>query len=659
MGGVRRLKPVLPVLMASAAILLAFAQQASGLDAGGPKAASAFSASLSGDGRYMAFNTGSSLTPADAGFNTDVYVRDLNNGLTVIASRASGATGAVGNGTSSLSGTPTISADGRYVAFESLASNLSPDDADVTRDIFVRDLQAETTILVSRATGGGGAKGNGASSMAHISADGHFVVFESTATNLDPADTDTNGDIYMRDILTGTTTLIDRQSGVSGTKAARAFNASVSGDGRYVVFATNQNLLTPDDPDTAVDVFVRDVQTSTTTLASRATGAAGAKGNSFSGQPSISADGTVVLWIANASNLDPADTDGTADAYARNLVTNTTQLISRATGAAGAKSDGQSGSYAVSADGRYATFHSSATNLDPADPDAAYDTYIRDLQANTTTLVSRATGAAGVKANGQSYNLTLSGDGRYGAFSSQATNLSADDTSTNEDIYVRDLQTLVTTVEDRGTPGHVRPKGATPLYASLVPAYSPCSSPNRTHGPPLAFGSCAPPAQASPSLTVGSPDANGAQANSVGSIRLDARTGDMGIAASVTDVRCAGAVATCGAANTAGGTDYVGELRATMAVRRTDKFDSSGVPDSITLTDTTFEFVFPCGPTAATLGGSCAIATTANALIPGLIRSGDRTAMELGAIQVFDGGPDGDADTPGDSLFATQGVFVP
>jgi hypothetical protein len=381
--------------------------------------------------------------------------------------------------------------------------------------------------------------------------------------------------------------------------------------------------------------------------------------DAFSGQAQISSDGQHVAWTANADNLDPADADQTADAYTRNLASNVTQLVARANGATGVKTNGGSSIYALSSDGRYVTFGTTGNNLDPADPDTNGDWYVRDLQAATTTLVDRATGAGGAKDNGSDRNLSLSGDGRFAAWHTTGNNLSPDDTDANNDIYVRDLQTFVTSLESRGTPGHARPKGAAPLRASLVPAYSPCTAPDRTHGPPLAFPSCANPLQASPNLTVGTPDVNGATANSVGFVLFDASFGDMRISASLSDVRCAAALATCGSANSVAGPDYVGELRARVGVRRTDKFDSTGDNVSSTMGDSTLEFNFGCTATGTNVGATCSINTTANALVPGYLRFGDRTAMELGAVQLLDGGPDGDADTADNSLFATQGVFVP
>src|SRR5262249_13410686 len=153
------------------------------------------------------------------------------------------------------------------------------------------------------------------------------------------------------------------------------------------------------DDDRINDVFVRDLQTNTTTLVSRATGVDGAKGNDQSSTPAISADGRFVAFTSFASNLDPADRDGTQDVFVRDLQANTTTLVSRANGINGVKGDNFSGEPTISADGRFVAFTSLAFNLDPADADANEDVYVRDLQAHTTVLVSRAGGASGVKGN--------------------------------------------------------------------------------------------------------------------------------------------------------------------------------------------------------------------------------------------------------------------
>jgi hypothetical protein len=218
---------------------------------------------------------------------------------------------------------------------------------------------------------------------------------------------------------------------------------------------------------------------------------------------------------------------------------------------------------------------------------------------------------------------------------------------------------------------HPRPVGATPLRVSMVPAFNACASPNRTHGPPLAFPSCNPPVQSSTSLTIGTPDANGAGANSVGSIRISVKVGapglpedsDVNISASATDIRCKAGVAACGAANTADGADYTGELEGTAQIRISDHWNAvapGGGPDAATVIDIPFPVVTGCTSTAATgVGSTCAITTSANAVVPGAVKDTKRGVVQIGQIQVFDGGPDGAAATDPNTLFSVQGIFIP
>jgi hypothetical protein len=154
----------------------------------------------------------------------------------------------------------SVSADGRFVVFDSAATNLSPDDSDGFTDVYVRDLQTNTTTLVSRAGGVSGAKGNGNSGAPAISADGRFVAFTSDATNLSPDDGDTTSDVYVRDLQTNTTTLVSRASGVAGAKGRLSFAPAISADGRFVAFYSFTRL-SPDDGDGIWDVYVRDLQT--------------------------------------------------------------------------------------------------------------------------------------------------------------------------------------------------------------------------------------------------------------------------------------------------------------------------------------------------------------------------------------------------------------
>jgi hypothetical protein len=201
---------------------------------------------------------------------------------------------------------------------------------------------------------------------------------------------------------------------------------------------------------------------------------------------------------------------------------------------------------------------------------------------------------------------------------------------------------------------------------SLVPAYAQCASPDREHGPPLAFGSCASPAQASESLTLGTPDANGSPARSTGRVRLDVLPGDPATAADEADVRVH--VTLGDVRHRASLTDYTGELEVTMDLRLTDRFngaaDAGGVHPATGFDQPHFSsrvrFAVPCAPTADTsTGGLCGLDTSADAVLPGVAREKQRAVWQLGQIRVDDGGDDGAAATDGNTLFAVQGLFVP
>ena len=221
---------------------------------------------------------------------------------------------------------------------------------------------------------------------------------------------------------------------------------------------------------------------------------------------------------------------------------------------------------------------------------------------------------------------------------------------------------------------HPRPKGATPMRMSLVPAYAACAASNRTHGPPLVFPSCNPPVQTSAQATVNTPDAFGGAANSTAYLRLDVLPGfdppqppDIGIDLALSDVRCIPTGARCGAANASGPADYSGELRFSLTFRLTDHFNaiaSGGGPDPATVQDFAPEFAWPCAESgSSSTGSTCTLSTTLNTLIPsagGAVKDGKRGIWELDAVRIFDGGSDGDGDTTADNtVFARPGVFVP
>jgi len=212
---------------------------------------------------------------------------------------------------------------------------------------------------------------------------------------------------------------------------------------------------------------------------------------------------------------------------------------------------------------------------------------------------------------------------------------------------------------------HVRPKGASPLRASLVPSFKACATPNRTHGTPLAFPSCNPPVQTSNFLTVGSPDANGAGANSVGSILLRVKATspeDVLINASITDVRCqpATSATVCTSANTGDGPDYSGEIQGNATIRISDHYNGPGLNEAATVVDIPFPVNGTCVNTAAaTVGGTCTVATTANAVVPGSVKDTQRGVIEISQLQINDGGADGLVSTADNTIFEVQGIFIP
>jgi Tol biopolymer transport system component len=428
---------------------------------------------VSANGRFVVYSSfASNLHPDDTDTRSDVFVRDPHAGTTTLVSRATGAASAKGNGFSFL---PAISADGRIVAFRSSASNLHPDDADATPDVFVRDLQAGTTTLVSRAAGAAGAKGNNSSLEPAVSADGRFVAFASWASNLHPDDADAGSDVFVRDLQADTTTLVSRAGGAKGN--SDSFGPAVSADGRFVAFESWASNLHPEDADTSTDVFVRDLQADTATLVSRAAGAAGAKGNSSSGRPAVSTDGRFVAFESFASNLHPDDTDADSDVFVRDLQADTTTLVSRAAGAAGGKGNEVSFEPTVSADARFVAFTSWASNLHPEDADLSSDVFVRDLEAGTTTLVSRAAGAAGPKGNDDSFGPALSADGRFMAFTSSASNLHPDDADTSEDVFVRYVLGAPPSPQPEPEPAPRPQPSPPPAPASAKPPPSPAPGP--------------------------------------------------------------------------------------------------------------------------------------------------------------------------------------
>ncbi len=273
-------------------------------------------AEISADGRRVAFT---SFT----GSGALVHVRDLATGRTFLASRADGEGAAAGG----FSNEPALDGDGSRVAFTSTATDLGDGDADATRDVHLRDLDTGRTLLVSRATGAAGAKGNGDSRSPAISASGSRVLFTSVATNLGDGDTDTVRDLHLRDLDAGTTTLMS--AAPAGPKSdGDTGSGQIDASGTRVAFAARSTNLLGLAP-LLGRVFVRDLTAGTLTLASRADGAGGAPADAASGEVEISPDGGFVVFGTNSTNLAPGVEPGSYEVYRRDLAGNRTALVSR------------------------------------------------------------------------------------------------------------------------------------------------------------------------------------------------------------------------------------------------------------------------------------------------------------------------------------------
>jgi PKD repeat protein len=208
------------------------------------------------------------------------------------------------------------------------------------------------------------------------------------------------------------------------------------------------------------------------------------------------------------------------------------------------------------------------------------------------------------------------------------------------------------------TSKYARPRGASPTRVALVPAYRPCIAPNRVHGSPLLHPSCSPPARSSGYATVGTPDANGLVAGSIGFVRFRAVLGNTSTPTDEADVRITASISDVFNATT-GFLDYVGALRARTTLRATDNLNGPTVTDAATVSDFSLDVPVPCAVTLGLSGSSCQTETTADAVIPGMVVESRRTIWELGSVQVYDQGPDGTISTPDDDLFAIQGLFIP
>lgn len=362
--------------------------------------------------------------------------------------------GAASNG---LVDAPSISGDGRFVAFASDAPDLVANDLNATFDVFVHDRLTTTTTRVSLSSAG--LEGNGASTHASISEDGRYVAFASTASNLDVADANGASDVFVHDRVTGVTKLLSRNL-VLASASGSSFSPAISGDGAWVLFYSSANDLDPLDGSAYQDAFFVERATGAVSIASVNT--VGGPGDFHTGiSPGVpggtglSRDGRMGVFVSLAG-LDPVDGNGTGDVYVRDRVAGTTRLVS--VDALGNASFPESSQPAISGNGRHVVFYSSDPDFVPGDTNGALDVFVRDLWTNATERVNVDGFGAQVAYVGPPLvqlvgTPSISHDGAIVAFETAMQRLVPGDTGNRPDVFVRDRRNGVTQLASRGVNG--------------------------------------------------------------------------------------------------------------------------------------------------------------------------------------------------------------
>ena len=332
------------------------------------------------------------------------------------------------------SGGAQISADGRYVAFYSYAANLVGGDTNNHVDVFVRDLVSGTTERISVSSTGAQGNGDSLAWPLAISNHGRFVAFTSEASTLVPGDTNGASDVFVRDRRTGTTERVSVTSRESQGADGTGVRVAISPRGRYVGFGYFSPLA-PGDTNFSFDAFVRDRLAGTTQrISNRADGRA-AGGD----VDAITAGGRLVFFTSSSPRVVAGDTNRATDVFVHNRETGTTRRVS--VSSRGAEGNKRSAWASVSTGGRYVAFISLATNLIRTDTTRGWDVFVRDRDTRTTRRVSVSTsGNAGNRDSWEdSSGPKISPDGRYVTFESRSTNLVPADTNARLDVFVRDM----------------------------------------------------------------------------------------------------------------------------------------------------------------------------------------------------------------------------
>jgi Tol biopolymer transport system component len=454
------------MVFSDAAIAVGTTSRVSVANTGAQATDSSQKSSISDNGRYIAFESwADNLVPNDTGQYIGIYVRDRTGKKTTRVDVATN--GTHGNG---LSSEPSISSNGRYVAFESSATNLVSGDTNATGDVFVRDRDTDADNIMDEAGAVSTERVSVSSSEAQtnflkwssypsISPDGRHVAFKSDATNLVSGDTNAKEDVFVRDRQNGTTARISvSTSGAQGTGTSNSSQASISSPfiggakGRYVVFTSDHSNLVSGDTNAVADVFLRDRDRDndnimdepgavTTTRVSLTN--AGAQSLDHSYYPSVSANGRYVAFSSNANLTGSGSAGDGADVFVRDQTTNKTIKVSVTT--TGVQGNGGSSAGMISSSGRHVTFASVAPNL--VGTGSTQDIIVRDRdkdkdgimdEAGAVSTTNESLSSSGAEPNWHNYAPSITSNGRYVTFYSGASNLVSNDTNGKDDTFLRD-----------------------------------------------------------------------------------------------------------------------------------------------------------------------------------------------------------------------------
>ncbi len=449
-----------------------------------------YAPSISDDGRYVVFDSSASnLVGNDFNGASDIFLRDRQQGTTVRISLSS--LGIEGNSDSTR---PRISGDGRFITYESFSNNLVPNDTNNSYDIFLFDRVNSLTKRISVQIGGLQANSN--SYRPCITTNGRYTAYESFASDLVPNDTNGVEDVFVYDRITQETLRVSTSS--IGTQAnGPSFDASISSSGDAVAYASFADNLVDSDTTSVSDIFVSELFTGETTMVSLNSLSQQADNDCYA--PSISGNSRYVAFESYAANLVPDLDPGFSNIFVRDRLDEQTTLASP--GDEGVTADDSSYSPAVSSDGRYVAFSSYATNLIPNDLNGFPDVFIRDRQEAVTTRVSHATSS--FQANGESFRPAITPDAVYVAFDSFASDIDPQDLNVSSDVFIHQFLTSTASVVITGTvlPGNFY-QGSLPssiLVSFRNAANTEVATANATYNPTThAFSVTAPPQVSGP-----------------------------------------------------------------------------------------------------------------------------------------------------------------